>query len=343
MITGKSKIDLKELIESNLNDWDLFKFYFGDFKIGGLYHSPLRNDNNPSFSFYISKSGSPKAKDFATGDNYTAIEYVKALFHLDYNNALKKIASDFNLEKIDFKAIIVKKEHEKVEIVKKKKEIKIIAKQFSKEDLNYWKSFGIENYETLKLFNVYSVKEAYLNTKRIGMKKNELCFAYFFPKSNHVKLYRPLAEKINKWLSNTDNLCDIQGYWQCNPKETKPELLILTSSLKEVMFLRERGIYAMAINGENHKFHEDFLRHLKKYCKNILSLYDKDEAGYKGAKYLEDKYQIARIELPDFYCEEKEIKDVTDAYKYCDKEQVKKFIETITVGDAASYYKETFK
>jgi len=85
----------------------------------------------------------------------------------------------------------------------------------------------------------------------------------------------------------------------------------------------------MAINGENHHFDRDFIRHIKKYCTKIYSLYDKDEAGKRGAEYLENEYSIPQLILPDFKCEKKKIKDITDAWLYCNKQEVQEFIKMI--------------
>lgn len=320
------KINYKEEIEK-IGDKAIWNMYYGDFKIGGKCNSPLHRDDDPSFSFYIGRYGGIKAKDFSLGETFSSVQFVMRLYNLSYTEACKKILDDFGVKSNNFSKKIINIDN--IPVVKEEKSIKIITKPFSERELKYWREYGIEQESTLKLFNVYCVSKLYVNRQLFPLKTNELCFAYYFPKSNHLKIYKPLAKKKDKWMSNTSNLMDIQGYWQVNPKETKPELLVLTSSLKEVMFLYERGIKAMAIHGETANFEEDFIRHLKKYCKRIVSLYDIDKAGRISMEKLADKYDIQPIIMPGFQCNDFIAKDLTDSFLHCDKKEVELFVNSI--------------
>ena len=77
------------------------------------------------------------------------------------------------------------------------------------------------------------------------------------------------------------------------------------------MLLWEHGIKSVAIHGENSTFDKDFIRHLKKYCKNIKSLYDWDEAGEAAAEKLFDLYDIDYFTRPYYL----NCKDISDCYK----------------------------
>lgn len=329
IVSKEPKVNKLELIYAKYDDWDLFRYYFGQFKTGKTYKSPLRNDENPSFSFYISEARKPRAHDFALGKNYSALDYVQELYGLSFAEALDKVCSDFGLLEVDFKAEIYKvtpEEKEKIILESKPKEIKSLIKQYNQEELDFWASYGIEKYETLKTFDVFATKKFWINKQ--PMVVNKPSFTYFFKKSNHIKIYQPLARnKREKWFSNTNNLEDIQGYYQINIKETKPELLVLTSSMKEVMFLWERGIFAMAAHNETCNLEPDFIRHIKKYCKKIVSLYDFDEAGILGGEKLWVNHAIEPIRKPDYFTEPQ--KDVTDYFKHGDKNQLTRFINEI--------------
>lgn len=313
--------DFYRLVAENLTSEDLFNRYFGEFVTGGLYECPLRNDKNPSFSFFKHPSGDILAKDFSTGIVYNGVSYVKELFGLTYQETLKKIVADFCLDDCDFKP----KEIVRIKTpnVKTKVDIKIQPKKFTQGDIDYWESFGI-TYNTLKKFNVYSVGKLWIRKSAVNIFPKELCFAYFFPKSNNLKIYRPLSPKINKWRGNVDNNYDIQGYWQVNPKESKPDFLILTSSLKEVMLLWEYGLFAMAIHGEGSEYPEEFIKHLKRHCKRIVSLKDWDEAGRKASQKLLSKYDIPPLPEVDYLPK----KDLTDNYKF-NKVLTTKYIKEI--------------
>ncbi len=322
------RVNKLDLIYSKYDDWDLFRYYFGEFKTSRPYSSPLRRDENPSFSFYINDKGQPRAYDFSIGRNYSSIEYIQELYGLSFGQALDKICSDFGLLNIEFKAEIYKvspEEKQKIIAESKPKEIKSLIKQFNDEELQYWKDYGTEKYETLKKFDIFSTQKFWIN--KVPMICHRPTFTYFFRKSNHTKIYQPLAKRENKWYSNTNNLEDIQGYYQCDIKKTKPELLLLVSSMKEITFLYERDIPSMAAHNEGCNLEPDFIRHLKKYCGKIMTLYDFDDAGVKGSEKLLNQFGIEYFSKPNYFsCPQK---DLTDYYKYGDKQELQQFITEI--------------
>lgn len=322
------KFITKDWILAKVSQEEIFRYYVGDCVDEKRFCSILRKDNNPSCSLYYSKTNILTYKDFATGESLDCFGLVKELFGLNLQEAIKKIASDFGLFKGEYEANIIKANSSKIEHAKKKVLIHFQKKPFTQEDLEYWNSYGITE-TTLNFFDVHSVKTFWINRTKAPLKKNDLCFVYYFPKTTHCKIYKPLAPKKEKWKSNITNEADIQGYYQMDIKTTKPELLILTSSLKEVMLLHEFGIKAMAIHGENSHFNPKFIEHLRRHCKRIYSLYDIDAAGFASMEKLKQDFGIQPIIMPNFECIDKKIKDLTDSYRYCNKEKVVEFIQSI--------------
>ena len=327
----EKEINLKDLIEENLDDADLWNFYYGKFKLGIAYCSLLRKDNKPSTSFYQSQlNGRIRLKDHATGENFAPISFIQALYNITYPQALKKIVADFQLLNIvsENHNKVVKKEKIKEIEIKKDKIIQIIPRQWDLADEGYWNSYGVMKIETLNKFNVIPVEKLWVNKKSISVKPLELCYAYYFKHSNHLKIYFPLKSE-HKWLGNCSNETDTQGYYPLEIKKNKPELLVITKAMKEVLFLYERGIAAVAPHSEGARINPDFIRHLKKYCLSVRSLYDKDIAGKKGSEYLLKEFGIEPIEFPDFHCNGILQKDLTDCYKFCSKEEVEEFVNSI--------------
>ena len=183
-------IDYSTMINECLDDADILYHYIGH--KDRLFCSPLRTDKNPSCSLYYSSIGKLRFKDHATGDNLSAIGFVQELYKLSYPEAVKKIVADFGLYGEKFNAKPILKEY--VKPVKQAVDIKIVPKKFTDMDLEYWNSFGI-SFETLKLFNVYSVESLWIKKNPFPIKKNELCFAYYFQKSNHLKIYFPTRSR----------------------------------------------------------------------------------------------------------------------------------------------------
>ena len=104
------KIDLNSIVFNDLisredilkhvTQEEIYSFYMGE-KITslGVYHSPLREDNIPSFALFFHRVNRDilMFKDFATGDCGDFIAMVRKLFNLSYGEALQKVAYDLGL------------------------------------------------------------------------------------------------------------------------------------------------------------------------------------------------------------------------------------------------------
>lgn len=111
-----------------------------------LIKSPFREDNNPTCSFYYSKSGRLYLHDFGTGEHIDCIEAVKKLYKLNFKQALDKIIEDSS----------------KFENIEEKKGNKRVPLSFTLGNPNfqYFYKFGISD-ETLEFFNVVALKSVY--------------------------------------------------------------------------------------------------------------------------------------------------------------------------------------
>lgn len=206
-IQAQPRIELDyENVFSRLDQLSVYKYYIGDCGIGLSISSPLRKDNNPSFTLFVSESwkvgNKVLWKDFATGENGDLVSLIKLLFGLNYDQALHKIAEDFGLKEGTLKC--ERKPIQEVHIYTEKKHsnIQVAPMKFTKEGLDYWGQYYITE-DHLKREHVYQVKELLLNKKRVAIAKDELVFGYHYPEVQGWKIYRPLTQdKKKKWLSN---------------------------------------------------------------------------------------------------------------------------------------------
>ena len=86
---------------------EIYSFYLGeDIKHLGIFHSPLREDNIPSFALYFHKIDRNILMfyDFATKDCGDFLVLVIRLFNLSYPEALKKVAYDLGLSSFNIDA-----------------------------------------------------------------------------------------------------------------------------------------------------------------------------------------------------------------------------------------------
>lgn len=291
----------KEDILAKVTDYAIFAKYIGDFKIGRIYNSPLRDDKNPSFGIFVDKkTGDLLYKDLASGDCGDVFKLVKKIKNLTtYKETLIEISKDLNLNSIELKLDSSQKRKVRETV------ISIVRKSFTKEDVVYWNEFGISE-ETLKLFQVSAISKYVIdNVVKASYKYGNPMYAYKV--FNKFKIYRPLESKINKWRGNLGNL-DIQGFEQL---PENGDLLIITKSLKDVMTLHELGYTSVAPASESTLIPEIVMNNLKSRFKRIILFYDRDKTGMSFTRKMVSEYRIDFM----FIKKQTKLKDISDYLK----------------------------
>jgi len=296
----------QEEILSKVDDWTIFRYYIGDnFQVNRAICSPMRKDNNPSFSIFLSEEGRLRFIDFAD-DKYKgdAIDLVGQLYNLDYSSSLQKIALDFQLVNgtaDDYKKIV--KDYNKPILTKKRYTfIQVNTKPFTEVDLSYWGKYQI-TIEDLRKEQIYSVKNLFVNRKKRYVGKDELCFAYHY--DGCFKIYFPERSK-DKWVSNIP-LSTVEG-------EIIPEIdkVLIVKSKKDRMCLQKiiNGINIVSVQNESIAcFTEDFTALLR--GKDVWVSYDSDSPGKRASITITSKFGYRHINVPDKYLDEG-IKDWSD-------------------------------
>lgn len=304
--------DVQKLLVTNketyqkVSDYDIFSRYIPGFKINNLIRSPLREDSHPSFSTYKT-SNSIRFRDFSTGDNGNAIEFVKQLFKLPtIKEAYDKVKEEFT----DYTPTTYTHFTET-------KNIGIVRQPFTKEDLEFWKKYNISK-DTLERYEVFSIKNYLVNDVLKGTYTQDNPM-YAYKIYNRFKIYRPLADKFYKWRQNLSNW-DMQGFAQL---KDKGNLLIITKSLKDVMVLSELGFNAVAPPSESAMIPPEVIQNLTERFTNIILLYDRDKAGMKSSREMMKKYNLDFMFIPKKFG----VKDISDFIKLHGKELTKQFLD----------------
>lgn len=310
-----TELDLKsEDFIKNIPEYDIYKYYIGNVKIGSTIGSPFRKDKNPSFGIYYSKTSNKLMfHDFATNEYGGVIDFVKTMESCNFSQAISKIKSILGKNSTRTK----KPTHE---YLRGNTKIGIVRQQFTEIDKTYWSEYHISE-DILKKFRVFSIKYYLLNdVVKWTYNENSIMFAYKI--FNHFKIYRPFEKTINKWRSNC-NVNDIQGLEQL---PAKGDLLVVTKSLKDVMVLYRLGIPAIAPHSETSKINKDVILDLKKRFNKIIIFYDNDEAGitnsatlYESIKELNNIYNIC-IDI------KYKVKDISDFIKKYGKDKTELFL-----------------
>ena len=312
-------MSLRDLLEK-VSDYDIYAYYLGKFKPGKLMNSPLRPDDKiPSFAIFPGKTGGLLFKDHGTGESGNALKFMKLYRQLDTREEIErellKIVKCVNPTQTVRKAVRTAENASETLIG-------IVRQPFTEVDKQYWKQFHIST-DTLRLYNVFSIKYFLCNNIVRGVYKDDNPM-YAYKVDDKFKIYRPLASKYTKWRTNLTNI-NIQGYAQL---PDKGDLLIVTKSLKDVMCLHEMGYNAISPSSETTFLPDNILKSLRKRFKNIIILYDRDEAGVKNARQYSKEYKLDAI----FVHKKFKAKDVSDAVKANGFSIVKDWLTKTTEG-----------
>ena len=145
---------------------------------------------------------------------------------------------------------------------------------------------------------------------------------YVFKVYDAIKIYRPLADKKEKWYGSTKRI-HIFGYKQL-PENS--DLLIITKSLKDVMCLYSMGYNAISPASEGTLIPSEIITALKKRFKKIIILYDNDEPGKLYTERMNKKYGLDYIFIP----EESGEKDISDYISHYNTDKTKELLNRLT-------------
>lgn len=313
----------KELILSRISEEQIMEYYLNLPVKKGLVVSPLRDDKNPTCSFFR-KGDTLIFKDFALGKNYTAISIVMERFKVNYMQALKIIANDFGilpnkkLQKNDG----FKNPHTTTFEESEPTIIQITPQPFSESELKWWGDFGI-TLDILKHFNIYSCKHIFLQGKLSFSSTARMpIYGYYGGKKDKIERWRCYFPKKRsfRFLTNWPASM-IQGY---NQLPQKGDTLVITKSLKDVASLYSFGISAIAPNSEMIFISDEVLKDLKTRFNNIVVFYDNDLPGIHGML----KIKRAHPKLKYLFIPRKlGAKDFSDLYKKFGREQTYEYIQ----------------
>ena len=289
-----------------------------------LFKSPLRVDHRETCGFYRNNKGKLIYNDFGEDHNFDFIAVVQYIHKCTYHKALQIIANDFgiieipklekNIAKIEYNGELVTKLEPCI--------LQVEIKEYTNKELEWWKSFGI-SIETLKLYNVFSIKTVFINgIPRFFSDEKTPIYGYYFGKEEGRelwKIYFPTKTKYRFLLNNSK----IQGVKQL-PKTGN--LLIITKSLKDVMTLKELGYDAIAPQSENSFIKEEQLVKLQNRFKYIIVWFDTDCPGLIAMKNLKKRYpNFIYHWIPRRY----KVKDISDFRKKYGENKTTEYLDLL--------------
>ena len=323
----KPKITKEYLFSKGINQESIMQFYTGiDVNSKKLHLSPFRSDSHVTVGLYKSKSGILYLHDFATNEHINCFQAVMKKYNCNYYEALEIIAQDFRL--IDYNNYSRKDTIKKPIIIPEIKEsetsrIQCQIKDFTKEELEWWKSFGISK-KTLKKYHVFSLQHVFLNGQ-LKFTSSEQCpiYGYYFGKDKNGrelwKIYLPFnKEKGIRFINNLSKKI-LQGYHQL-PKTG--DLLVITKSMKDLCAMYEFGISAVSTASESTFISDKQLEEFKSRFKHIIVIFDSDRPGKHNMWLIRKKYPELNYYFLPWYLS----KDFTDSIKMVGIENMKEYV-----------------
>jgi hypothetical protein len=262
-----------------------------DIKIKSLFNS---KEKTPSMCIYFNKNSKEyKFKDFSTGKGGSHIELVKQLFDLNINDTIQKIIGDYN-------TYILKNKNgynqEELKYHAKYKVSSSLIRNWNTRDQQYWTQFNIGS----KLLNAHCVSplDSYTMAKKNEdgtlneiVISGEYIYGYFKKDGSLYKIYQP---KINN-----KKFLKVKNYIQGSEQLESNNILIITSSLKDILSLKslKLKIDYIAPDSENTMVSADDINFYKDNYKHVLTLLDNDDAGIKAMKKYRELYGISPVLL----------------------------------------------
>lgn len=311
----------KEFILSRITEEDIFLKYLNIYpNTTQRFRNPLRQDAHADCCFYRDGRGVLKFKDFAYRHNLDCFNVVQLVHQLNYGHALKRIVEDFKLFEKDYDFSVVANWREVTEQAAKKLSIiQVKRKEFTKEELEWWRSQGI-HVDILNLYKVSSLQFVWLNGDVIySYTKKDPGYVYHFGSDYNYKVYYPFRSSY-RFLQNISK-STLQG-WEQLPLEGK--FLVITKSMKDVMCLHSYDIPAVAPTSETILIEESIFSKLSDRFFYVFTLFDRDKAGLHMSWLMRKTYNT----IPLMF-DKGEPKDFTDNFKQYGTSYMSELIEEI--------------
>ncbi len=299
-------------ILKKITQYDIYRFYIPiKFSIGKAFNSFLRDDSNASASIKVSKTSQEIYYiDYAKNITMNAFQYIMALYHCNYNDALEKINRDFGLglgnnaesQVNSNRYLTITKNYEQPPKLIDYKRIDVFPRAFTKEELDYWNLRTID-LKDLKREDIYSIDKLYLEGARLSNYSNLLRFAYYFKEVDKWKIYTPFADKKkgeHKWLSNI-----AFEYVEGLNNLKKDKVGIIGKSRKDAIICRKLLSEVCNSQAESEvAIPQTSLECIKENTNEAYIYWDTDETGVRACKYY-NQYGFKYLNNPkDWHCKD---------------------------------------
>ena len=327
MIKGRKRIDLSpDSILNMISEYDIYKMYMPhqNWKINVVTYSPFRNEKNPSFIIGY-RGGALRFIDFGDSSKKGGcFDFVMMLFNISLREAMLMIDRDFDLGIVTGSSTrnyerIVSDYAQPTATSKREYFIQVKTRKFTNEELAYWNGY-YQDIDDLRANNVYSIDTVYLNKQKFPIKDTELRFGYLY--EGHWKIYRPFADKKNKWMPNNVPITMMDGLDDI----TDCDVAFINKSKKDYMVMKKVFPCCCAVQNEGMGcFSEENVEFIKENSERQILSFDSDETGVKNSQMITDKFGFEYCNVPRLYLDEG-IKDWADLARIHGLKTIEKYL-----------------
>ncbi len=327
MIQGRKRVNLTtDSILEKISEYDIYKLYMPhqNWKINVVTYSPFRNEKNPSFIIGY-RGGALRYCDFGDSSKKGGcFDFVMMLFNIPLREAMLMIDRDFDLGIVTGSSTknyerIVSDYAQPTATSKREYFIQVKTRKFTNEELAYWNGY-YQDIDDLRANNVYSIDTLYLNKQKFPIKDTELRFGYLY--EGHWKIYRPFADKKNKWMPNNVPITMIDGLDDIRDCD----VAFINKSKKDYMVMKKVFPCCCAVQNEGMGcFSEENVEYLKENSDRQILSFDSDETGVKNSQLITDKFDFEYCNVPRLYLGEG-IKDWSDLAKAHGLKAIEKYL-----------------
>ena len=326
-IQGKKRINLTpDSILNKISEYDIYKMYMPhqNWKINVVTYSPFRNEKNPSFIIGY-RGGALRYHDFADSTRTGGcFDFIMMLFNISLREALLMIDRDFDLGIVNASSTknyerIVSDYAQPTSTSKREFFIQVKTRKFTNEELAYWNAY-YQDVDDLRANNVYSIDTVYLNKKKFPIMDSELRFGYLY--EGHWKIYRPFADRKNKWMPNNVPITMMDGLQDIKDCD----VAFINKSKKDYMVMKKVFPCCCAVQNEGMGcFSEENVEYLKDNSDRQILSFDSDEAGVKNSQLITKKFDFEYCNVPKLYLGEG-LKDWADLARVHGLKTIEKYL-----------------
>lgn len=327
MVVGKTSSSIsKTEIFSRFSETDVLCTVFPEItETPCLICSPLRADNNPSFSVYMDNNNHIRFKDHGNQNVQGGlIDLLCKYWNCTFNQCIDRIYTlmikdtDITIKPKQIRTF-TRKESDTLS------KLQVTIRPWRDYDYAYWESYGITR-QWLKYAEIYPISYKIITKKESPTDKGK---KYVFPTDKYaycfverkegklqLKVYQPFNKNGFKWCSKMD--ASVIGLWTKIPEYG--DRVIICSSLKDALVIScQLHIPTLCLQGEGYNISDTAIKELKRRYKKIFISFDTDEAGKMDGKKLAERTGFTNV-IPDLGTE----KDFSDYYRSLkDKEKFK--------------------